>query len=63
MMLCHGLLLISAQAVSCRSCTCGGGFDFFLRVMAGVLVVVGAVPSKWQEALNQVSALAGWFWG
>ena len=37
--------------------------DHFLRVMAGVLVVVGAVPSKLKEVLNSVLDLAVWFWG
>ena len=37
-------------------------FDYVLRAMAGVLVVVGLVPDRLEKALNSVSSLAGWFW-
>ena len=45
------------------SCPCGGVFDDFRRAMAGVLVVVGLVPSKLEDALNSARCLGSWFWG
>ena len=44
------------------SCPCGGVFDHVLRVMDGVLVVVGVAPSQLDETLKLVPNLAGWFW-
>ena len=56
----HCYVLLKLRPLS--SCPCGGVFHHVLRVMAGVLLVVGVYPSKLEATLNLEPNLTGWFW-